>query len=64
MKQGLTVDSGDVDLLGFEEGLSLKDRQNDLAETLNRFQISTGIRHLDKKQFLFIQEKNHTSKSF
>ena len=38
IKQGLTVDSGDVDLLGFEEGLSLKDRQNDLAETLNRFQ--------------------------
>ena len=37
IKQGLTADSGDVDLLGFEEGMSLKDRQNELAETLNTF---------------------------
>ena len=34
IKQGLTAHSGDVDLLGFEEGLS----QNELTETLKEIQ--------------------------
>ena len=38
IKQGLTTDSGDVDFLRFEEGLSLKDRQKDLTETLKEIQ--------------------------
>ena len=64
IKQGLTADSGDVDLLGFEEGLSLKDRQNDLAETLKTFQTflaelsnhdqETNVRGLEEPAMLNI----------
>lgn len=41
IKQGLTTESGDADLLGFEDGLTLKQRKEDLAILLNA--LSTNI---------------------
>ncbi|XP_045199092.2 uncharacterized protein LOC123553445 [Mercenaria mercenaria] len=39
LKQGLTADSGDIDLLGFEDGKSLLEKQADLELEIDRYNI-------------------------
>ncbi|CAC5359049.1 unnamed protein product [Mytilus coruscus] len=43
IKQGLTTDSGDVDLLGFEDGLTLQQRKDDLCQLISALETNINI---------------------
>lgn len=62
IKQGLTAKSGDIDILGFEEGLSLTDRKNELAELLNKLQ-ALSILLSDLNELDNVEEMHETTKN-
>ncbi|CAC5359137.1 uidA [Mytilus coruscus] len=43
IKQGLTTDSGDVNLLGFEDGLTLQQRKDDLCQLVSALETNIDI---------------------